>query len=167
MGWSDPQSRAAYYAAYAERNKERIAVRRKAFRQRNGERLAAKSRAYHAENKERANARNRAYSAAYRQQDPARYAALKTAERQRLRTELIAAYGGKCACCGEAEPAFLQLDHVNGGGNKERLMSGGKGGGVLRRLRREGFPPGYQVLCANCNYAKAFNPGGCPHQSPP
>lgn len=25
------------------------------------------------------------------------------------------------------------------------------------------FPPGFQVLCANCNMAKD-RPGGCPHQ---
>ena len=40
--------------------------------------------------------------------------------RAALRAEFIAAYGGKCACCGEAEPKFLELDHVFGGGEVHR-----------------------------------------------
>lgn len=62
--------------------------------------------------------------------------------------------------------------HVNGGGNAHRQQimasqnTGRAGGGphLYRWLRRQGYPGGFQVLCANCNMAKD-RPGGCPHQA--
>jgi hypothetical protein len=74
-------------------------------------------------------------------------------------------YGGQCACCGETEPAFLAIDHVNGGGNAHRREVGyPKGGGAFFYwLRKHGYPDGYQVLCHNCNMAKTYL-GVCPHQ---
>lgn len=68
----------------------------------------------------------------------------------------------KCACCGEGTLQFLTLDHVNGDGGKHR-----KSGITCSRLpwwlRQNGYPVGFQVLCYNCNNAKAFY-GDCPHQ---
>lgn len=66
----------------------------------------------------------------------------------------------KCACCGEIEFRFLELDHINGGGNKERekLFGGHFGGSTFYRwLVKHNFPEGYQVLCANCNNVKRDN----------
>jgi hypothetical protein len=63
----------------------------------------------------------------------------------------------KCACCGEIEIRFLELDHVNGGGNKERkkLFGGHFGGNTFYDwLIKNNFPKGYQVLCCNCNMTK-------------
>lgn len=85
--------------------------------------------------------------------------------RKRTKREVIDAYGGRCACCGEAEIAFLCIDHINGGGRNERNKWASFGSLQLYRdLRARGYPPGYQVLCANCNLAKEA-PGGCPHQT--
>jgi hypothetical protein len=79
------------------------------------------------------------------------------------RLAVYEAYGGAfCRCCGEEELAFLSLDHVNSDGADERRRLGR---GVLNRLIREGFPPGYQVLCHNCNLGRHINGGVCPHQS--
>lgn len=74
------------------------------------------------------------------------------------------AYGGyRCACCGTTEPEFLQLDHIdNNGGAQRRTPGQGSGTQLYAWLKRHNYPPGYQVLCANCNYAKA-NFGRCPH----
>jgi len=76
----------------------------------------------------------------------------------KLRTEVIAGYGGKCACCGETYLPFLAIDHVAGDGAAERKAGGGQGNGQLplyTRLRSEGCQDGrYQVLCHNCNVAK-------------
>lgn len=79
------------------------------------------------------------------------------------RREAIARYGGKCACCGESEHKFLALDHIDGGGNAHRRRVGMRGGGgTLNWLVKNGYPPGFQVLCHNCNMAKGFW-GECPH----
>lgn len=87
--------------------------------------------------------------------------------RRRLRKLAFEAYSEgkpKCACCGETEEKFLSIDHINGGGTKERRM--GKGGGhfLYRRLKKEGYPIGYQVLCYNCNFSKGVW-GRCPHRN--
>lgn len=83
---------------------------------------------------------------------------------RQVRQQVIEHYSSteppSCACCGEDTPEFLVLDHIHGGGTAERRQFGRQ---LFAHLRRHGFPPGYQVLCANCNTAKAYR-GGCPHQ---
>ena len=78
-----------------------------------------------------------------------------------IRRAVINAYGGKCACCGASEYEFLALDHINGGGRKERLkLSPYK---LYRILIKNNFPQGeHQILCHNCNCAKGAY-GTCPH----
>ncbi len=74
-------------------------------------------------------------------------------------------YGGvipKCACCWEDTYEFLCLDHINGGGHKQRQEIGA-GYKFYLWLKRNNYPEGIQVLCHNCNMAKsAF--GECPHK---
>jgi hypothetical protein len=84
---------------------------------------------------------------------------------QKLRDEVFEAYGGyKCKCCGEARREFLQIDHVNNDGAAHRREIKRTGSSSLYYwLKFNGFPPGFQPLCANCNYAKAHY-GYCPHQ---
>lgn len=81
--------------------------------------------------------------------------------REKLKIEVLAAYGSVCACCGESHPVFLTIDHIDGSGNKHR-----KEQNITSRfyewLRKNGFPSGFQVLCFNCNMAK-FRLGQCPH----
>ena len=82
-----------------------------------------------------------------------------------LRLAVLRAYGGEtpgCACCGEAGLAFLTLDHLNNGGRAHRRGNGNQG--VFRELRRAAFPCGFQILCFNCNVARALY-GFCPHRN--
>ena len=64
-----------------------------------------------------------------------------------------------CACigCDEKHIEFLTLDHINGrkSMNHEPSLKAEK---LCRRLKRDGFPKGIQVLCWNCNSAKSNNP---------
>jgi hypothetical protein len=85
----------------------------------------------------------------------------------RLRVEVFGAYGDRCTCCGETDPAFLTLDHVNNDGAAHRRALGTNSGhAVYRWLRDRGFPQeGFQLLCWNCNHAK-YAHGVCPHQKP-
>ena len=85
----------------------------------------------------------------------------------RLQSEAIQAYGGyRCACCGETEPLFLTLDHINNDGNAFRKASGflHHGSKFYKWLKDHHYPSGYQVLCSNCNHGKHRNHGVCPHQ---
>lgn len=69
-----------------------------------------------------------------------------------------------CICCGEREIKFLAIDHMGGMGNKHRKEIGLYGGSSFCKwLIKNNFPPGFQVLCHNCNMAKGFY-GDCPHK---
>ncbi len=81
----------------------------------------------------------------------------------KLRDEVFAAYGGPvCACCGETCADFLQVDHINNDGAAHRKKHKGKW--LYRWLRLQGFPQGFQILCANCNWGKGQCGGVCPHK---
>lgn len=94
----------------------------------------------------------------------------KNNERERLRylalrREIIDAYGGKCACCGESESVFLELDHTRNDGKYHRTRIGSGSKPFYAWIRRNGFPKGgFQLLCANCNQGKSRNGGICPHK---
>lgn len=66
--------------------------------------------------------------------------------------------------------AFLTLDHVDGKGAEHRREIekeyGWKLGGnqLVFWLKRKNYPPGFQVLCANCNFGKRTNKE-CPHKA--
>jgi hypothetical protein len=52
----------------------------------------------------------------------------------------------------------LTIDHINGGGRRhiKNICAGkSKNGNVLYRwLKTHNFPPGFQVLCINCQWIK-------------
>lgn len=86
--------------------------------------------------------------------------------RLRARYRVLSHYCGgvpSCACCGETIFQFLAIDHIDGGGLKSRKSLGLRSSTELYRyLENEGYPPGYRVLCHNCNLAIGFY-GYCPH----
>lgn len=85
-----------------------------------------------------------------------------------LREQVFSAYGGhKCSCCGETEPLFLSIDHIDNDGAEMRRKGVHSRGGTqfYQWLRKNGFPDGFQVLCMNCNLGKHRNGGVCPHKS--
>lgn len=91
------------------------------------------------------------------------YSCRRRNRNQKIKKEVMNAYGGRCACCGETNLWFLTIDHINGGGTADTR---GRGGDTFyRRLKAQGFPndPPLQVLCWNCNLAKHHR-GACPHQ---
>ena len=68
-----------------------------------------------------------------------------------------------CVCCGmDDSHEFLTMDHITSKKEMGKKLSD-KGQKLYRRLKREGFPNGYQTLCWNCNSAKKDS-GICPHQ---
>lgn len=84
---------------------------------------------------------------------------------EKLRDELIEAYGGCCECCKETNKEFLSIDHIYSDGRHEQKILGIHGGRVLYwNLRKRGFPKDrYRLLCYNCNLSIGHY-GYCPHQ---
>ena len=84
----------------------------------------------------------------------------------KLQDEAILAYGGyKCVCCGTTIRVFLTIDHIANDGNVHRQQTKfNYGASFYRWLKQNNYPPGFQILCLNCNYGKHRNHGICPHQ---
>lgn len=81
---------------------------------------------------------------------------------RRIRDGLLSLLGGRCVCCGETEPVFLQIDHVNGGGRAERKTHNNNIRTFDRRVRSD--PQDFQLLCGNCHSAKTAGIT-CPHRT--
>lgn len=85
---------------------------------------------------------------------------LRCASRHRraaIKDEALTQYGRCCARCGFDNPLALVVDHVDDNGAEERKALGGQhfaGWNFYSHLRRQGWPDGYQTLCANCNMIK-------------
>lgn len=79
----------------------------------------------------------------------------------KLKKLVMSKYGNICQCCSEDELFFLSIDHINGGGRQHRDKIGNH---LYNWLRRNNFPPGFQVLCLNCNLGRYNNKGICPHK---
>jgi len=91
-------------------------------------------------------------------------------QRTALRQEAMQAYGGgRCKCCGCAEPEWLTLRHVNNDGKEHRLEVCGPnqetGWAFYRKLKKLGWPKDrhIEVWCYNCHFAKEKF-GRCPHE---
>jgi hypothetical protein len=83
--------------------------------------------------------------------------------REELRLEVLEAYGNQCVCCEEKEKVFLAIDHVNDDGHEHRRKLGSRSSNAtFRWLKKNAYPPTFQILCFNCNEAKKY--GVCPHK---
>ena len=75
----------------------------------------------------------------------------------KLRENILNLLGNECKECGEKDPRVLHIDHINGGGTKERSKFKSHRSyafSVYRKIKlgsRE-----YQILCANCNSRKEY-----------
>jgi hypothetical protein len=95
--------------------------------------------------------------------------------RQSIKHDVINYYGGICVCCHEARLEFLTIDHLEPppvsrhlsfSERIPRIFIGPRSGmGFYRWLKKQGYPPGYRVLCIGCNFVIGHY-GSCPHQNP-
>jgi len=109
-------------------------------------------------------ARKNRVNVRYTRSHPDRMAAY----RKRVRLEVTLKYGGFCTCCGEGNPLFLTMDHVNNDGHLDRHQLGKtqSSHSFYLQLRREPVRDDLQVLCFNCNLGRSMNGGLCPHVLP-
>lgn len=102
------------------------------------------------------------YMIQYRKKYPERQRKWNRNYIQNLRMEIITLLGGKCSnpnCLvpnGCSDVRCLQIDHVKGGGLKERKEIGAGNSKyykfVLTKIKAGSKD--YQLLCANCNWIK-------------
>ena len=62
-----------------------------------------------------------------------------------------------CRCCGETDPSYFQIDHVYNDGSQDKLFRDAHWSRRATLIKEN--PSRYQILCANCNYAKHYNDG--------
>lgn len=77
-----------------------------------------------------------------------------------LKEKFFEIYGSKCVCCGDSRKIFLTLDHVQGDGHKDRKRYNSPWNAYQEAIKLHNVKR-FQVLCANCNFAKRTN-GLCP-----
>lgn len=75
-----------------------------------------------------------------------------------LRIEAINHYGGRCARCGFSDHRALNFHHINGDGWKYRQDKTARSNGPLW-LKRNGYPPIIEILCANCHSIHTYDDG--------
>ena len=108
----------------------------------------------------------RNYSKLYRA-DPIKRVVLRKQQREwvkknlgELRHAIFDKYGEKCKRCGFDDYRALQIDHVNGGGNKEFKRKYQQGHSRSRKNLYKAVLADetrkYQILCANCNWIKKY-----------
>jgi hypothetical protein len=135
---------------YRKKNKEKIKEQKRQYEITHAEQLR-KYRSEHRSPKNKNYAPNRA----------------RILENNRLaRLKVINAYGGKCVCCGESEPCFLAIDHIdnNGAYMRKNKLHPKNGRELYYWIIKNNYPDIFQILCHNCNSAKAYY-RICPHQT--
>lgn len=117
---------------------------------------------YYLENKERSHAQSKAWMDKNRESHKEWRKLWSREYRLKKKKEVLDYYGGECSCCGEKEMDFLTIDHIDGNGNKHRKEIRTKS--MTYWLKMNKFPPGFQVMCFNCNCGRSINKGVCPHK---
>jgi len=71
-----------------------------------------------------------------------------------LREAIMSNLGFECVRCGFSDIRALQIDHINGGGSKERSVRGTQSYYKIILNKIISGSTDYQILCANCNWIK-------------
>ncbi len=128
--------------------------------------------------------RSAEYAREWRKNNKEKFKATQKKAYRKARLEVLQHYSGKeipeCTCCQETQFEFLQIDHIENNGAEHRREIGmtqsspaqmekeGRkatigGNGFVYWLKKNNFPEGFQVLCANCHAGKT-SLGQCPHK---
>jgi hypothetical protein len=87
-----------------------------------------------------------------------KYLKLRYENEYKIKLETLTHYGnGKLSClqCSMSDPDMLTIDHIDNNGGEERKQLNHKAGAKFYCwLKKNGYPQGYQTLCANCQLKK-------------
>ena len=103
--------------------------------------------------------KSKVYTAEYRKKNRERDLKLYYAQKGMI----FDLYGWHCNCCGEENPKFLTIDHVDGDGRRHRNAGMRLYSQILRDITLMGKEK-FQILCYNCNCSKRLNNNICPHK---
>lgn len=147
-------------------NKDRILTLNKIWQSKNKDKIREAQKKWRLKNKDKYREQMRVFSKKWRAENPDKVKANRYATRDKLRTDVLEAYGNKCICCGENTRQFLAIDHINNNGASHKRSLGLKSAQAFYTwLRINNYPKeNFQILCHNCNMAKGFY-GKCPHKS--
>jgi hypothetical protein len=161
--------KSAYMKEYYEKHKEEIRKKNHANYLKNKEAHQQYSKRWRKEHPEARRAGEARYRAKHHEQEVKRHANYRRRRHDEIRlknrkyytlakVEVLRHYSNnpypKCVRCGEVDIRCLTIDHINGGGNRERKETSGRK--VYTWLRNIGFPKGYQTLCMNCQLKKRW-----------
>jgi hypothetical protein len=137
---------------WRKRHPEKLLEYRNRYYQKHTEKLIAKTKEWQGRNKEKV---AQIKKDSLKRHLDTRYEWLR--KRKRAERDLVYRhYGGyQCARCPENDPDVLTIDHIhdNGAAHRKELKNHG-GSTMCTWLIKNGFPPGYQILCRNCNWRK-------------
>lgn len=148
------ESRRKYYESHKSdpEYKAKHAEYQRNYYQGNREHLLAETRRRYDLEREQRLERNRNWRELHREQ-------IQVQQRKSymdLRHMVVERLGGKCVQCGFADLRALCIDHINGGGTKERKnFNMYRYYGKILQDVEQGTGE-YQILCANCNLIKEF-----------
>lgn len=104
----------------------------------------------------------------YKQNNRETYNAYQRRWNKQKKEEAHAAYGGVCSCCGETNPFFLTLDHLQNDGHKARVTDT-YSVSIYAWAKKNNWPDTLALRCFNCNCARhrnltMNNDDRCPHE---
>lgn len=131
-----------YSKQYYQKHKEQYEEHARKYYLEHKEQIIQKTRKYHLEHSEQAKKASRKY---------------RRKLMRELRQKIIEKLGNKCIRCGFSDVRTLEIDHVHGGGSKERKE--------IHDCKKyydkvlADMNENYQLLCANCNSIKISENG--------
>lgn len=160
------KSRAEYFREYDQKNPNQKRERNKRWREKNRDKkkeIDARYRAEHQEalqeyQKNRPNPqKDKETREIYRKNNQDYFNTYQRNYRAKLRLKAIELLGGKCVECGFSDWRAMQIDHINGGGHKERKAAKSPSDYYKNIVAsvEQGLNE-YQLLCANCNQIKRY-----------
>lgn len=165
--WANPEKYREIRRRYYIRHHEDELTRRRKYQETHRERLRARQKEYRQTHRAQIQARQKEYRRTHRKQtmqyveayrrlhEGCRKAEAKR-HRNRMKRTVFAAYSPTLTCenCGFADLRALTIDHVRGDGWKFRHEHHRSGLSMWVWLKLNNYPPGFQVLCMNCQFIK-------------
>jgi len=97
------------------------------------------------------------YNRKYYTQTISRFKIRAHERRLKLRKQALERLGDKCCKCGFSDWRALQIDHIQGNGHAERVITDGEYfHKKIINMTEEEIKGKYQLLCANCNWIKRY-----------